>query len=479
MGRFGISWVMLSLASVAWGVIIDDYAAGEHDRFAPEPNSFIAKDFDLSGVAISSDGRWATLIAPNIYLSANHFKPGVGQTIRFYKTHDLNGESVLRTVTSTRQKIGSTDLFINTLNESIPEGYAYYAYATESVSVTPYAGQNLIHVGRSQGNYSRELDVAVGRNVLDRLLFYQSSPSINASGPAYELTQNSEGTAGFVDHETMAQIGDSGGPLFFDQGDDTLRLVGIAWYINGIPATGFSPVGDQSNSIDSFVNQHELPYQPLAPTGFTLNRINATTIELSWTDVSAVETKFVVERATTIGGPWTALAELQADVETVQDTSVPEGDVLYRIRAENDSASDWVEVSDLTPYGEWASGVDWNGADSSGEGDANSDGLANLIAYAFGFDPLQPAPPESLPDVSSDVGVVDLTYHRNPDAVDVTYEVQMGSNLEIPDWQEVIIDGTTVTETDLGPVGDARLIRVRLPQSSVPDVSFFRLEVVR
>jgi hypothetical protein len=102
---------------------IEGYAANSNDRFANHPD-FIAKDFNLSGVAISSDGRWATLIAPNVFLTAHHFPPAVGQTITFYATNDPAGPSVTRTVAALRQRIGSSDLYLCTLASPVPEGYA-------------------------------------------------------------------------------------------------------------------------------------------------------------------------------------------------------------------------------------------------------------------------------------------------------------------------------------------------------------------
>jgi hypothetical protein len=152
---------------------------------------------------------------------------------------------------------------------------------------------------------------------------------------------------------------------------------------------------------------------------------------------------------------------------------------LYRIRAENDTASAWIVVSDLTPYGEWASGLDWQGLDSSAQGDANGDGFENLMAYSFGFNPLEEVPADAFPQLSGRQGVLQLTYHRNPNATDVVFEIQTTSDLMNPDWQELEIDGMFVTETDLGPVGDDRLIQVEISDTLLQSVEFFRLQVER
>ena len=101
---------------------------------------------------------------------------------------------------------------------------------------------------------------------------------------------DASGDANFVSFETMAQGGDSGAPLFYDQGNGTLKLVGIAWYITGgtPPATGFSAVGDHASNIQSFIATNGQPFQPLAPSAFSGSRITPTRIDLTWQDNSDV-----------------------------------------------------------------------------------------------------------------------------------------------------------------------------------------------
>lgn len=473
---------LLMLPLRVMGMEIDGYSPDKHDRYASD-DSFIAASSDLSGVAISSDGRWATLIAPNVFITAAHFPPAAGQTVTFYSTHDPAGASVTRTVGSVRQKIGTSDLFVGTLTEPVPEGFRTYSRVTQGLPLIsafyPYLNETMFVVGRSPGDYSTELDMAVGRNVLDVLK--RNVTAASSTGPAVEVTRNVSGEPNYVDDETAAQGGDSGGPLFFAEGSGNLLLVGIAWYrLTTLPGgTGFTPVGDYTTEVNSFLSTNGLPYQPLPPESLQLIRQDATTVELRWSDVSQVETAYIVERATTIGGPWTGIALLSADQESFLDSAVPEGDVLYRVRAGNDSFSPWVEVSDLTPYGVWASGFDWDGADSSDQGDANGDGLQNRVAYALAFSPLEDAPEEALPNLSVADGVVDLLYHRNPDATDVEFQVQRKEDLAATIWSPVVPDGVTVTETDLGPVGDARLIRVRFQEGTLNADTFFRLSLSR
>lgn len=466
-------------------LVIDGYSANTNDRFAHHPD-FIARDFNLSGVAISSDGRWGTLIAPNIFLSAQHFPPAVGQTLTFYATHDPAGPSVTRTVAALRQRIGTSDLLLCTLNEPVPEGYAVYAFATESLSTTsgwlryPYRDSPLLHFGRSPGAYPTSRDVSVGQNRLNDLrLTNQIISDPAANGPAVECDQDPSGSLNHLTYETFAQFGDSGAPLFYDQGNTTLKLVGIAWYITGgsPPATGFSAVGNHADSIESFITANASPYQPLPPEDLNANRISDSRIDLNWTDPSAVENTFILERAETADGPWFELVTLPANSTSYQDLSAPAGDVYYRLRAENDSPSAWVSVGVLTPYSLWAAQFDWGGADQRPAADANNDGLANLVAYSMDLSPLVPVPVEAQPRLEFPVGFIDYIYRRDPDAGDLSFRLMHKTNLLSPGWTEIPIDGSDVTETDIGPADSARWFRIRMPTAVVAETGFFRLEI--
>jgi hypothetical protein len=464
---------------------IEGYAANSNDRFANH-SDFIAKDFNLSGIAISSDGRWVTMISPNVFLTAHHFPPAVGQTITFYATNDPAGPKITRSVAGLRERIGSSDLYLCTLASPVPEGYAYYAFATESLDSNrdwnfyPYRSSDLLHFGRSPGNYTTSKDVGVGQNRLNDVRYTNAILSDpEANGPSIECTQDASGDANFVSFETMAQGGDSGAPLFYDQGNGTLKLVGIAWYITGgtPPATGFSAVGDHASNIQSFIATNGQPFQPLAPSAFSGSRITPTRIDLTWQDNSGVETEYLLERRETEIDDWTPLANLPANTLSYSDTNAPAGDVFYRLTAKNDTASDSVAISILTPYSTWAAQFDWGSADQSPAADANNDGLANLVAYSMDLSPLIPVPVEALPRLEFPVGAIDYLYRRDPDASDLSFKLFQKSDLLSPTWTEIIVDGSTVTESDIAPADSARWFRIRMPASQVTETGFFRLEI--
>lgn len=483
--RFALHLFLLT-APFCGALTIDGYASSKNDRFANH-GDFIANGFNLSGIAISSDGKWATMISPNVFLTAWHFTPGSGQTLTFYATNNPSGSSVTRTVSSTQQQIGTSDLRVVVLDEPLPEGYTYYARETRDIPVPgntfrhPYWQKEHFHFGRSPGTYTSTLDMGVGKNVVDLYATSQTVSNSSATGPSISAKVDSDSAA--VAYETYALDGDSGGPLMIES-NGALKLVGIAWFRTtiGDPAvpysTGFSPVGDYDGEINSFLNTHSLAYQPLPPQNFTALRVSGSQINLSWTDRSAVETSFILERAESADGPWSPLTTSAADSESYTDSSAPAGDVYYRLQSRNDSSSDWVTVSVLTPYSGWAEQFDWAGQDNSPTGDPNTDGIVNLAAYAMDLPPLDPVSAADLPSLETPSGFIDFFYRRNPDADDITFTLKQRSDLLTGDWQSVVIDGTTVTESNMGVVNGAERIRIRMPMSSIGSLGVFRLEII-
>lgn len=70
-----------------------------------------------------------------------------------------------------------------------------------------------------------------------------------------------------------------------------------------------------------------------APTAFSAVQDGAD-VDLTWSDESADETLFRIERSDDDGATWDAVTTTAADAESYTDTSVPDGNYIYRIRAE-------------------------------------------------------------------------------------------------------------------------------------------------
>lgn len=76
---------------------------------------------------------------------------------------------------------------------------------------------------------------------------------------------------------------------------------------------------------------------------------------------------------------------------------------------------------------------------------ATSDGMANLLKYAFGLDPTVPATNPIVGDLSN--GHLRITLPKNPNATDVTFTVEQTDDLANPNWTNTgtMIDQNTST----------------------------------
>src|SRR5207244_3545370 len=78
-----------------------------------------------------------------------------------------------------------------------------------------------------------------------------------------------------------------------------------------------------------------LPPLPLPPSNLRLSLVSATQINLSWTDRSATETGFEIQRQVP-GGPWAPVGSVPANSTGYPDTSVSSMKTyIYRVRAVN------------------------------------------------------------------------------------------------------------------------------------------------
>jgi subtilisin family serine protease len=90
---------------------------------------------------------------------------------------------------------------------------------------------------------------------------------------------------------------------------------------------------------------------PAAPTNLVAVMVNATTIQLSWTDNAANEAGFKLERSTNGGASWLPVATVGPNVTTwTQLWATPGTTYLYRVRAyEGSTNSDWSNTVTITP----------------------------------------------------------------------------------------------------------------------------------
>lgn len=252
----GISSLHLS------AIVIDSYSSATNDRFqdADNPDQFFLSSFDFSGVGQDPDnGAWAALIGPNTIIAANHAKPS--GSINFYPDNDPNGTAISLGISGDSQRIGNSDLWLARLDSFAPSGLRIYDYATENISESPsglfpanfsFRGEVGYLTGRSPGAFANDQDQAYGTNEIDDFLIR----NVDGLGDVEALELNYD--SGATQYEAFLRGGDSGAPLFLEQGNGTLLLLGVNSYIRNdsegnVVASYSSYTGNDSDEINAIV----------------------------------------------------------------------------------------------------------------------------------------------------------------------------------------------------------------------------------
>jgi len=278
LSRKPLAAVLLAcLATAAPGAIsIDNFTAASNDRFSNDAN-FIAAADDLSGVGRDTAGHWATLIGPNIFLSATHSHPAVNSTIYFYPGNDPAAIPVTRTVAGAQQLSG-TDLWIGHFATAVPSSIAWYPYAdvliddVEHFFLTSYANDYAYMAGISPTTTgygaSNLTDMAVGENHVE--WFYEGVTAGSSTGDVLALIQNEPGDGfygyTYETYEAFLQGGDSGSPLFLVTGGG-IQVAGTAWAISEVeiaegvmrPISIYTYTGNYTTAIDGYMDAYLVP----------------------------------------------------------------------------------------------------------------------------------------------------------------------------------------------------------------------------
>jgi hypothetical protein len=193
----------------------------------------------------------------------------------FYAGNDPDGTSVTRSITSNRQQIQGTDIFVGTLDSALPAGFSFFDFATEDINRTgvgsppgsfngsPYAGANAYVFGRSPSSWPASQDMAVGRNVLED---FQLNRTVDGAG-AGDSIEAVDDRPGGVEFESMLETGDSGAPLFVENSSGSLTLVGINWFVSTGGTEDFfgaSYLGNFDEDIQAFIDANAVVPEPAA-----------------------------------------------------------------------------------------------------------------------------------------------------------------------------------------------------------------------
>ncbi len=249
---------------------IAGFDASVNDRFTNSP-LFIANGFDVSGIGQDSGGKWATLISPNVVVSADHLQPS--GNISFFAGNDPALVPVVRTIIQS-QRISGTDLWVAKLNTDVDASIKPFGFATETLTGPPAVGDNItiadasiyqglngFVVGRSPTVHAANQDQAFGRNIITGYaedIVFESSLS-----DTLVLWLDEETDADFVTNEALVIGGDSGAPFFVEQ-NGQLKLLGINSFqlqddLKMPVASGISYIGNSATQIQQFINVAAVP----------------------------------------------------------------------------------------------------------------------------------------------------------------------------------------------------------------------------
>ena len=127
-------------------------------------------------------------------------------------------------------------------------------------------------------------------------------------------------------------------------------------------------------------------------------------------------------------------------------------------------------------YSAWADSVfpeSVQEADRAADATPYGDGVANLLAYALGLDPLAEKL-SKMPQAEVDESAVLFRYRSNIDAQDLEVMVETTDNLT--DWNDVVAQ-PTVIESDVDGDGRVRMLEVSIPKAPLETRRFARLRI--
>ena len=245
---------------------ITGYTDATNDRFTNSP-SFIAAPYDLSGVGQNAGGAWATLISPNVIVSANHARPS--GDVFFYAGNDPTSTALVRQITGVTQRIGNSDLWLARLSSPVDGSIAIYDFARIPLVGPPavgntifvasagvYQNDNGFVFGQSPTPRSGSQSQAVGRNLISG--YAEDVNFLDGKVDTLILRFEQPGDPSFVPYEALVQGGDSGAPFFVDEGG-TLQLLGINSFqlqntaSGAAIGSGINYIGNYQSDVDAFI----------------------------------------------------------------------------------------------------------------------------------------------------------------------------------------------------------------------------------
>ncbi len=516
--------ILAITATCAHALVIRGYDPTRHDRFtgfpgAPAPNpNFMHAALNLSGVGwhTNNTARQLTMVSPLHFVGANHYRPGIGATIRFVASDGTIRDYTVASQTAiTNDANVASDLFYGTLTAPIP--------AADNVAYHPFL--NLTHVVRRGRNLVTELDEAAYQNkslILLGKTARGASETLSTTTDISSASTNSTRVlrwnytrASGSNDDAYLETGDSGSPVFINEGG-VAAIVGS----HSLVASSTDTVYNYSSFIPYYADKLDAA---MASQGYHMTRAipGSTTLTLAHTPSTAiiraghpftviltlnntgtaradnVKLQNAFPAGTTVssasGTDWfdessasftkarRAALEPAASGDYSITLNIPDpGTVQQQVTYSADQFSPTTENLDLNVI---ESFVSWRASlvDQTESGDDDLDHIGNLLEYAFGGDATTPSPffpgttTSLLPTLTKSGNTTSITYIRRTDYLNraLAYNLMTSTTLETDSWSSALPMITQTTVTAINP--DFELVKVDLGTPTTQ--GFFQVHV--
>jgi hypothetical protein len=267
----------VALISPALALHVRTYSTAKHERYAsgfpaaPVANSaFMHAGLALSGVGwdASYPVRQVTLISPQHFVCANHFRPPLGGEIRFLSTGGILRSATVHSLTNVLNSSGQpTDVLIGRLSTPMPASSGVNFLPWHNLDTeAAYIGQTLGVLGAGGRG---------GRGVIHSIADFGGDPVTGGSGinSTRAMQFNYVGLTGSAD-DPYAESGDSGSPSFVSVGG---RAALVGTHTAVVSALG------STSTVDSFLPAYVTQVNTLLENdGYHLTAAAPKATSLSW-----------------------------------------------------------------------------------------------------------------------------------------------------------------------------------------------------